>query len=382
MKILHVIHSLCRGGLENGIVNLVNSLPPNEFEHSICCLDSSGEMADRMTQKIKIIEMHRKPNELKLPFRLAKIISTWEPDIIHCRNWNSWFDTVLAHRISRTSASLVWSFHGFADGDYFPFRRQVVSKLLSLFTPELFAVCKDSAERFANKSRIPVKRFNVLYNGVNTVKFQPRAKHRKTVRTKFNIPQERIFIVVVASLTPIKNHSDLIDSIHIMVNTHQLSPWVLFLGDGQLRDTLEAQINRLHLSEYIQLRGNSDNIPEYLSAADIFVLPSQLEGMSNAILEAMASGLPTVANNVGGNQEIIISGKTGYLCEHGNPGEMAKALIRLCQNKELRKCMGLAAKQRIERTFSIDAMTTAYRQFYHQIYDKNCLIRKRKRKES
>jgi sugar transferase (PEP-CTERM/EpsH1 system associated) len=382
MKILHVIHNLNRGGLENGIVNLINLLPANEFQQAICCLDSSGEMAERITRKIQIFEMHRTPNEFKLPFRLAKIIRGFNPDIVHCRNWNSWFDTVLAHRISGGRASLVWSFHGFADGDYFPFRRQLISKLLSLFTPELVSVCKDSGERYAVKSNIPVKRFSVLYNGVNTKKFQRKLGERERARKLLNIPQDRIVLVVVASLTPIKNHDTLIDSINIIVNHYHQSPIVLCLGEGALRESLEKKINQLQLDEYIQLRGNSDKIPDYLSAADIFALPSRLEGMSNAILEAMASGLPTVANNVGGNRELVLSGETGYLCENGNPMDMADALVKLGTNRELRERMGMAARQRIEQTFSIDAMIEAYKRFYTRVYNENRYVQKKKTMES
>lgn len=370
MKILHVIHSLTRGGLENGLVNLVNLLPESKFEHAICCLDSSGEMADRLEQPIEIFELNRKPHDWKLPVRLAKVIRQWQPDIVHCRNWNSWFDTVVAHFISRSRSTMVWSFHGFAEGNYFPLRRKVISKLLSLYTQELFAVCEDSARRYAKKAAIPVKRFEVLYNGVDSQKFRPNLQNRPKLREQLNIPVDRVVIITVASLTPIKNHSALIDSIHMQVTNHGQSPLVLFLGDGALREALEEKISRLNLRDHIKLLGNSDNIPDYLAAADIFVLPSRLEGMSNAILEAMASGLPAVANNVGGNSEIIVSGETGFLCTPDDPTEMAELLGRLINERQLRKNMGRHAHLRVEQLFSIDAMTASYQHYYEKVFKK------------
>jgi sugar transferase (PEP-CTERM/EpsH1 system associated) len=370
MKILHVVHSLTRGGLENGLVNLVNLLPTDEFEHAICCLDASGEMADRITRSIEIFELHRKPHDAKLPFRLAKVIRHWRPDIIHCRNWNSWFDTVIAHFMARTPATLVWSFHGFAAGDYFPFRRKIISRMLSLYTAELFAVCKDSAQRYAFKTSIPARRFATLYNGVNTLKFQPKPQERQRLRIQLNIPLDKVVILTVASLTPIKNHTALIDSIKILINMYHQSPMVLFLGDGSLRSTLQDKIATQGLNDFIKILGNRDNIPDYLAAADIFVLPSRLEGMSNAILEAMATGLPIVANNCGGNREIITPKETGYLCELDNPKEIADALNQLIGNKGLRETMGRNARIKAEQVFSIDAMIANYRRYYLDVYNK------------
>jgi glycosyltransferase involved in cell wall biosynthesis len=150
---------------------------------------------------------------------------------------------------------------------------------------------------------------------------------------------------------------------------HQ-SPMVLFLGDGSLRSTLQDKIATQGLNDFIKILGNRDNIPDYLAAADIFVLPSRLEGMSNAILEAMATGLPIVANNCGGNREIITPKETGYLCELDNPKEIADALNQLIGNKGLRETMGRNARIKAEQVFSIDAMIANYRRYYLDVYNK------------
>ncbi|MDN5850858.1 MAG: glycosyltransferase, partial [Nitrococcus sp.] len=150
VRILHVVHGLPRGGLENGVVNLVNHLPPLQFQQAVCCLDRRGEMADRLDPMAPVFAMRRHRHSLALPFRLARLIRRWQADIVHCRNWNAWPDTAVACLLSRRRPSLVWSFHGFPDSDdEFPPRRCIASRLLAQGTDRLFAVCKDAAVRFA-----------------------------------------------------------------------------------------------------------------------------------------------------------------------------------------------------------------------------------------
>ena len=110
--------------------------------------------------------------------------------------------------------------------------------------------------------------------------------------------------------------------------------------------------------------GGSDRVPQYLAAADLFVLPSHLEGMSNAILEAMASGLPVVAQAVGGNPELVENGRCGLLCNVGDADAMSEAIARLAAHDDQRAAMGRAARARAEQIFSLDAMLARYADFY------------------
>lgn len=367
IKVLHVLHGLPRGGLENGVVNLLNRLPAQEFEHAVCCLDLRGEMAQRIETAVEIFELHRKPHDYQLPFRLAALVRNWRPDIIHCRNWNTWLDSCAAHLIDRRRAKLVWSFHGFADGDNFPLRRRVISNMLARVTDYLFAVCKDSAQRYAKVARVPAQRFDVIYNGVDCDKFTPPADVTR-LREELGLNTQEIIVTTVASLTPVKDHAKLLRAIAL---AHRLSPDVstrfLFIGEGALRVSLQSEIQNLGLEGKVNLLGNSDRVADYLAASDVFILPSRLEGMSNAIMEAMATGLPVIANNVGGNPELVKSGSTGILCEQNNDQDMANAILQLAKDKTLREKMGMAARQRAEEVFSIASMMKAYENYYKRV---------------
>lgn len=370
MKILHVIHGLRRGGLERGVVNLLNLLPQQEFEQAVCCLDYRGEMVDHILHPIKIFELGRKRHDLKLPFRLAKTIQEWRPDIIHCRNWNTWADTIMASKIAKISGcsphSIIWSFHGFSEGHEMPMRRRVASYALARLTDHMVAVCNDSAIRYAAQTNIPVSRFTTLYNGVDCNRFIPETK-TESLKSSLGFSSSTLLALTVASLTPVKNHLSLLEAIAQLPNDETTPVHFLLLGEGPLRAELEATIQRLDIGNKVTLLGASDRIPDYLQAADFFILPSHLEGMSNAILEAMASGLPVIAQNVGGNTELITSGITGLLCQPGNIDHITDAISQLIQNQNLRIQMGLAARERALNQFSISAMIMNYSEFYRKV---------------
>lgn len=364
LRILHVVHGLPRGGLENGVVNLVNRLSPLQFQQAVCCLDRRGEMAERLDPATPVFVMGRRQHSVALPFRLARLIRGWQADIVHCRNWNAWPDTALACLLPGGHSSLTWSFHGFPDSDdEFPLRRCVASRLLARCTDRLFAVCKDAAVRFAEKTGIPQARFEVLYNGVDTKRFRP-ASDRRALRHALGLPLDEVLILTVASLIPVKNHAALVESAVRVLRQHPGPVRFVLVGDGVLRAEIEHRIAQGGLADHFLLVGSSDQVADYYRAADVFVLPSRLEGMSNAILEAMATGLPVVANRVGGNPELVVDGTTGLLCRPGAPEDMATALARLVSDHALRNAMSERARARAVTDFSIEAMVERYAEFY------------------
>ncbi len=365
MKVLQVIHSLVRGGLENGVVNLLNGLP-EDIEQHVACLDKRGEMADRLTRDISIHVLDRKRHDLKLPFRLARLMRQIQPDVVHCRNWNSWLDTVVAHRLAGCPGTLVWSFHGFAGGAEWSAKRAAISRVLFHLTDEIFAVCDDSAQRYAAFAGLDADRFAVLYNGVDLSRFQPD-RDAQALRSELGLPADAVIVTTVASLTEVKDHAALLRAMALVDEKLDANLYFLWLGDGPLREPLEQQADQLGVSKRLAMPGNSDRVADYLGASDITLLPSRLEGMSNTILEAMAMALPVIANNVGGNPELVIDGESGLLCEQGNDSDMAAAIIRLATSKGLRQQMGQAGRLRAEAVFAMDVMMGNYAEYYKKV---------------
>ncbi len=362
MRILHVVHGLSRGGLENGVVNLANGLPKDLFEQAICCLDVRGELAERVNASVSIHEVHRRKNGRAALASLRRLLAEWRPDVVHCRNWNAWPITAFAHRLEPGRRSLVWSFHGFADNAPFPLRRRVASRLLSTTTDRLVAVCRHSADLFAARTGIVPARFEVLHNGVDAQRFS--LEDRRAGKAALGLATGRVLILTVANLTPIKDHAGLLEAVATLSPAQRARLQLRFVGEGPMRAQLQQKIDALGLADMVDLAGTSDRVAAEMAAADVFVLPSVLEGMSNAILEAMASGLPVVARAVGGNPELVVHEETGFLCAIDDLTGLAHAVDRLAEDQALRERMGKAARDRVMNTFSLSAMLNRYVAFY------------------
>ncbi len=363
VRVLQVVQGLPRGGLENGLINLLNGLHRDQFHQAVVCLDRRGEMADRVAPRVPVHVLNRGRHDLTLPLRLARVIRAARPHVVHCRNWTTWPDTVLAHRFSGRRSTLVWSFHGFRDEPCFPRRYRIASRALSLVTDHLVAVCRDAAARFAGLAGIPQGRFEVLYDGVDCRRFAPSGQ-RAGLRASLGFSDGELVILTVARLTAVKGHAQLLEAAaRVLAGTRRRLRFV-WLGDGSERAALEARVRALGLGDQIQMPGVSDHVHRYLAAADLFVLPSELQGMSSAILEAMASGLPVLAHAVGGSPELVEDGHSGFLCPAGDVDALAGAIGRLVRNDAERRAMGNAARRRAVQIFSLDAMLVRYADFY------------------
>jgi glycosyltransferase involved in cell wall biosynthesis len=142
---------------------------------------------------------------------------------------------------------------------------------------------------------------------------------------------------------------------------------LVMVGDGPLRSTLENQIERLDLGSHVLMTGDRSDIPQLMKTMDIFVLPSLAEGISNTVLEAMATGLPVVATRTGGNPELVSSEISGLLFPVGDSESLAEALLTLIASPQLRKGMGENALERIKMQFFWDNTVSEYLGVYDQL---------------
>lgn len=145
---------------------------------------------------------------------------------------------------------------------------------------------------------------------------------------------------------------------------------VLFIGDGDLREELQAQVKNLNLDQHIHFLGNRHDVPQLLAASDFFVLPSLREGLSMALLEAMATGLPIVATEISGAVQAIIPNETGILVPPGDARQLAKAIEQLITDPIQAKAMGKAAKQRVETEFSARKQAEEHLALYRHLLNR------------
>jgi glycosyltransferase involved in cell wall biosynthesis len=164
-------------------------------------------------------------------------------------------------------------------------------------------------------------------------------------------------------LVDVKDHASFIDAVHAL-RARGRPVAAVIAGDGPLRGDLQARIARLGLERSVRLLGYRTDVEAIFAGLDVFVQPSKSEGMSNTILEAMASGLPVVATNVGGADEMVVDGKTGVLVPPTDFDKLADALDRLASSASLRHAMGQAGRARAHGEFSLEHMIENYQSCY------------------
>lgn len=370
LHVCHVVLSLEPGGLENGVVNVVNGLNPAEFRSSVCCLRRSGEFAGRLRPGVPISVMGLRPgNDPLLPLRLARLLRKARVDIVHTRNAESFFYGYLAARLARVPV-VVHSEHGIEHGRTIAERplRAMVQRLLLRGVDAAFAVSAQLRADLVRELRIDGSRMEVLYNGVDTGSFRPP----DAPISNAHVSGARIRIGSVGRLVPVKNYALLLHAFALLPpGTCQL----VLVGDGPERVALERLADELGIRGSVEFAGHRDDVSELLRSMDVFVLPSLREGMSNTLLEAMASGIPAVASDVGGNREIIESERSGLLFPSGDTAAAVNHLTRLMADAELRRAMGRAAAGRVRQTFSIEAMLRRYEDLYRRVWTQKASTR-------
>jgi glycosyltransferase involved in cell wall biosynthesis len=214
---------------------------------------------------------------------------------------------------------------------------------------------------------VPATRIERLANGVDTNRFYPASSSaRLAARTDLGLASAGL-VVFVGRLSPEKNPDGLL-SAWVKAQPQLPSGWKLvFIGDGPMRQTLKERVEAEALRDSVQFAGERSDVEHWLRAADIYVLASHHEGLSNTTLEAMASGLPVVSTRVSASAETIGEGEAGLIVDVGRMDQLAEALIRLATDSTLRERMGRAGRAVIERKYSIDRVAEAHLELYRRL---------------
>lgn len=369
LRVLHVIPRLGLGGTENGVLKIIRGLGADKFEHRICAvrgIDADFAKREGLESKAYSVASSRAGFQFPL-FRLKRIMREFRPHIVHSRNFGA-LEAVPAARIARVPVA-IHSEHGYeleiVAG--LPLRRRILYRALCGMADALFTVTDDLRTYHSAQSWLPVDRFRVIYNGVNTEKFAPEPNPGAAIRSEFGIPASRFVAGSVGRLVAIKDHITLLRATEILAkqgkNVH-----ALIVGDGPELKNLQAYAAASSaLAGRITFAGSSNRVHELLHAMNAFVLSSICEGMSNTILEAMSCGLPVVATRTGGNAELVEEGRSGYLFTPGNVEALSALLSRIAEDAVQAREIGMTARRRAAAQFSIAGMIQRYQELYTEL---------------
>jgi sugar transferase (PEP-CTERM/EpsH1 system associated) len=361
VRVMHVIHQLGFGGMELGVVKLVNALDRTRVTSSICSCRPATGAKERLAADVPLIELERRGgNDPALVGRLYRVFRRERPDIVHTHAWGTLVEGLLAARLARIPV-VVHGEHGTLQTKP---HQCWVQRLAWASADAVLSVSTRLAERMAREVGFPLDHIRTIRNGVDLTRF--RGGDRDAARRALGISREEALVVgTVGRLVPVKDQRTLVSAAGVLHRSFA-DLQVVLVGDGPLRGDLSQQIQALGLVDVVRLLGNRADVERVLPAFDVFVLPSLSEGMSNTIQEAMGTGLPVVATDVGGARELVVK-ETGLLIPAATPEALASALAWLLERPAQRAGMGAAARRRVETEFSLERMIRDYERVYHEL---------------
>jgi len=359
--IAHIIYRLAIGGLENGLVNLINNMPVSKYRHVIICADTYTNFKDRIKRDdVEVYALNKKPgNDIVAYWRLWCLLRKLKPAIVHTRNLGT-----IEYVIPSKLAGVKYCLHGEHGRDLTDIcgtnpKYIKLRQFYNLFINHFVTVSKDLENWLFEVVKIKKSKISQIYNGVDMSRFAE----------KYYEYNEKIKIIIgtVGRLQAEKDQATLIRAFDVLNKKHH-NLELHFIGDGPDRDMLENLVASLEMTDNVVFHGKSDSVPEVISKLDIFILPSLGEGISNTILEAMSCGLPVIATNVGGNPELVSEGSTGMLVPAANPEKMSHALEVYVENTDKIIRHGQAGRKKVEQEFSMDNMVKNYTNVYDELF--------------
>lgn len=364
VRVVHVVYSFSVGGLENVIVQLINRLPVERFEHVLVSLTGFGEFAQRIRQPgVRLIALDKGPGHaVPLYPKIWRLFRQLKPDVVHTCNLAALEVVPLAWAAGvplRVHAEHGWDAHD-PQGKNPKYQR--LRRIYKPFVSHYVSVSKDLDDYLAKAIGVPAHRRSLVANGVDTDVFTPVTNPALPEGCPFT-PREHWLLGTVGRLQTVKNQPFLAQAFVRLLAMHPEARQrvrLVMVGDGPLRTEVERILIEAGVQHLAWLPGARQDVAAILQCLDCFVLPSLTEGTSCTLQEAMATGLPTVATAVGGTPDLLQDGCTGQLVQPSDVDGMAQALWMYMNDSPLAKRHGSLARQHALQRFALAGMISRY----------------------
>ncbi len=365
IRVLHVVDSLSPGGMENGVVNISQRLQENGFDFHVACLRHKGDFAKRLARPDQVVVMGKTSGfSLQTVRNLRRHIRTIQPDVVHSHNLGALIYAALA-TFGGLTPPVVHGEHGQLGAVDTAKKRLWQRRIFFAFCRRVHVVStglRDNLHQWGLRSWHPIV---ATPNGVDTTRFSPQWDgERNKIRKELGFDETDQVIGIVGRLVAVKRHRMLLEAFtELAAEFPRLH--LLVVGDGgEGREGVITAMREHPLAARVHWVGHQDNLPRFYQAMDLLTAPSELEGLSNAVLEAMATGLPVLGHVACGNSEVIQDGQNGLLSSLNSPQELAAALrAALLDHSTLRK-LGQSARESVLRDYSMEAMVRSYSRLY------------------
>lgn len=365
MKVIYLISGLGYGGAETqllrlalrlkarGCVVLVVSLtPPKAYVEE---LESAGI-------PVFSLDIRRKLPDPRPIFRIAKLIRSLQPEIVHSFMVHANLFSRLVRMLVPVPV-LICSARSTDEGGR---SRELLYRLTDPLCDLTTQVSQAGLERYIRVGVAPLYKIRYIPNGIDTVRFRPDPEARKRLREELQLGSAFVWLAV-GRFDILKDYPNMLRAFSHLIQVHP-NTLLIIAGDGLLRPVMEELVSDLGLKDRVSFLGFRRDISEVLNAADAYVISSACEGMPNVLLEAGATGLPIVATDVGGNREVVRDGETGFLVPPRDSEALALTMLHLMNlSGEERWRMGEAGRQYIKGNYSMDRVVDIWEALYHEL---------------
>jgi len=372
IKVFYLIERLARAGTELHLLKMLQRLDRSRFEPVICCLNGEKTEPDLLPPDVKTYLLNARwnllhPASLNLFRHVRRAIRSENPDILHTFLFVSNVIGPYAARgmkncrtiASRGRMGIEWQ-----AGAMHRFLQRAADKRTDAI------ICKTNAlrEETARVENVPLEKLHVIPNGVDLDHFtiEPGAirQRRDEIQRQHGVLSEGPLVLAIGNLKPIKGHATLIQACRSLAEQFP-HVQVAIVGEGESEADLRALISFHGLAKHVHLPGRFDDVRPWMQAADLFVAPSQSEGMPNAVLEAMAMGLPLVLSEIPGHVETA-GRESAWYFEPGDAEDLTRNLAEAIASPERRATRGRAGQERVQSELSLDTMVSRIESLYQE----------------
>jgi glycosyltransferase involved in cell wall biosynthesis len=357
-KVFYLLDSLNIGGTETQAVELAVRMPTSGYEITLGCLTARGPLLERLKgSDVRIEEFHPKggldsPTGFYEMLRLAAYLRRERFDVVHAHDLWSNLMGVPAARLARVPA-IISSQRDLSHFDWYRGMKRKALRTIQRMSNVLLANATPIRDALIAEDRFPSAKLRVVHNGVDTTRFQRGRRDREHL---FPGPDRGKLVVLVGNMhSDVKGHPWLIEAAPNVLKEFPDTRFIL-AGDGEARKDFERQVRDSGLAASFVFLGARRDVPDILASCDIGVLPSKAEGLSNAVLEYMAAGLPTIVSRVGGNPELVQDGVTGLLIPPQDSPALEAALLRLLRDENFARRLAEAGRRVATQDYSFERL--------------------------
>lgn len=369
IRILFITSNLGIGGLEQVIVQICTHIDKKIFEPAVCCLHFKGDLAKQLESLGVRVYLAGviKPDYMAF-LKILPIIKKFKPQIVHTHNINASIDGIIASVLKQLPV-IIHTDHArkFPDKQHYMF----IERLLSRFVSKIIAVSEETRRNLIYYEKIKESKLKVVTNGVG--RLEVNVANVLKIKEELGIKANSLVIGTAVRLEKQKGLIHLIKAVPSILEKYP-DITVVIAGRGSQREFLIDEVKKAGLLQTVKFIGPRLDIADFLGMLDIYVLPSEWEGLPMSLLEAMCCKRAIVASRVGGIPGAITDGVHGILVSPGSHEELSSQICRLIKDELLREKLGEAAKSRFEEKFTVERMVQEHQNIYLEFLNKKGIV--------